>query len=68
MTLCSHCCNVVHSGGGAPVWNWRELMKQAEDLAEVSAALNREAAIRSVMKIREVGREQAAKIVDGEKL
>jgi hypothetical protein len=49
------------------VWNWRELMEQAPDLGEVSAALNREAAIRSVMKIREVGREQAAAIVDGGK-
>jgi hypothetical protein len=41
------------------------MLEQTDSLEWISAALNREAAIRSVMKIREVGREQAAKIVDG---
>lgn len=45
---------------------WELLLREEADLEQVSAALNREAAIRSVMKIREVGREQAAAIVDGE--
>ncbi len=47
---------------------WLAILEEADSLEWASAALNREAAIRSVMKIREVSREQAAKIVDGEKL
>lgn len=53
-------------GGFAdPAPSWARLFEQAEDLTVVSGALNREAAIRSVMKIREVGRNKAAAIVDG---
>lgn len=47
-------------------WTLAEALEAEDDLEQVSRALNREAAIRSVMKIREVSREQAAAIVDGE--
>jgi len=43
---------------------WELLFREERHLEAVSAGLRREAAIRSVMKIREVGREQAAAIVD----
>lgn len=46
-------------------WTLAEALEAEDDLEQVSRALNREAAIRSVMKIREVGHEQAATIVDG---
>lgn len=46
-------------------WTLAEALEAEDDLEQVSRAVTREAAIRSVMKIREVGREQAAAIVDG---
>ena len=49
-------------------WTLAEALENEPDLSAVSRAVTREAAIRSVMKIRQVDREQAAKIVDGSKL
>jgi hypothetical protein len=46
-------------------WTLAEALEAEEDLEQVGKALNREAAIRSVMKIRACSREDAAKIVDG---
>lgn len=52
-------------GGFAdPAPRWAELFEQAEDLTVASGALNREAAIRSVMKIRRVSRGEAIMILE----
>lgn len=47
---------------------WLAILEQADELTWASKAINREAAIRSVMKVRACTREEATKLIDGEKL
>lgn len=52
-------------GGFAdPAPDWAKLLEAEVDLSKVSAALNRESAIRSVMKIRTVSRGEAIMILE----
>lgn len=47
---------------------WLAILEQADDLTWASMALVKEAAIRSVMKVRQCSREDAAKLIKGERL
>jgi hypothetical protein len=51
-------------GFAEPAPDWVKLLENEVDLSRVSAALNRESAIRSVMKIRKVGRGEAVMILE----
>jgi hypothetical protein len=51
-------------GFAEPAPDWAKLLENEVDLSRVSAALNRESAIRSVMKIRKVGRGEAVMILE----
>lgn len=47
---------------------WLAILEQADDLTWASTAMIEEAAIRCVMKVRACSREDAAKLIKGEKL
>lgn len=51
-------------GFAEPAPDWAKLLENEVDLSKVQAALNREAALRSVMRIRSVGRGEAVMILE----